>query len=420
MSPRTIARSATFVVAMLAVYACAPAPAHGDEDSARAPLSAVPDSRDVPESPDTTFEAAALVTGKPCDTVATAAEEIAEQATATVPLVEGLTLGHIWVGPDSGTTDFDHECLSQVTAVEPNRVVLLSRCADPRDSSGVRRRTQLCRADLRDGAIYRTEFGVRIPDLVVGSTLGVLSRRAFRELRDRGSTHIRQVHLRASTWQDGAAAPDPDATVYVTEDVAGELRRTRTGTTRIQLNDSLVELPVIYADITLHDLEEKKADQLEHFIVLDDARVPIVLDNQRVSTAAGIRIVRITWPERRSIERDLERARESVVYGIYFDYNSAVLRAESDLVLQEIAEVLRAHADWTLRIEGHTDSIGGAAFNQDLSVRRAQAVRTALGERFGIDVSRLSTSGAGASRPVDRNDTPEGRARNRRVELTRP
>lgn len=402
---------ATVIGATLALHGCAPESAHGDDDPAV-------DSAAPPAA--SAIGPTTLVTGKPCDTVATATQEIAEQEAATIPLVEGLTLGSIWVGPDSGTTDFDHECLTQVTAVEPSRVVFMSRCSDPRDSSGVRRRTQLCRADLRDGAIYRTEFGPRIPDLVAGSTMHVLSRRAFRELRERGSTHLRQVHLMASTWQKGAEAPDPDATVYINEDVSGTLRRTGTGTIKVQLNDSLVELPVLHAEVMLKDLEGNKADQRERFTILDDERVPIVLDNQRESTAAGIRFVRITWPQRTTLERELEEARESVVYGIYFDYNSAVLRAESDIVLEEIAQVLRTHADWTLRIEGHTDSIGGAQFNQDLSVRRAEAVRTALGERHAVDTARLAASGAGASRPVDRNDTPEGRARNRRVELTRP
>jgi outer membrane protein OmpA-like peptidoglycan-associated protein len=365
-------------------------------------------------------ESRTLVTGQPCDPVAGAEAEITEQEAATIPMVAGLTLGYVWVGPDSGTTDFDHECLTQVTAVEAARVVFMSRCADPRDSSGVRRRTQLCRGDLRDGSIYRTEFGARIPDLVAGSTMSVLSRRAFRELRDGGETRFRQVHLLASSWQPGTEAPDPDATVYVQEDVSGMLRRTGNGTVPVQLNDSLVELPVIRAEVVLRDAEGNLPEQRERLTVLDDERLPVVLDNQRESTASGIRFIRVTWPRRTTLERELAEDRASVVYGIFFDYNSAAIRDESEAVLGEIAAVLRTHADWTLRIEGHTDSIGGDAFNRDLSLRRAEAVRAALVERYAIVADRLTTSGAGASRPVETNDTPEGRARNRRVELTRP
>ena len=67
----------------------------------------------------------------------------------------------------------------------------------------------------------------------------------------------------------------------------------------------------------------------------------------------------------------------------------------------------------------HTDNIAGDAFNLDLSKRRAAAVKDDLVERFGIDAARLSTDGHGRSQPADTNDTTEGRARNRRVELVR-
>lgn len=87
--------------------------------------------------------------------------------------------------------------------------------------------------------------------------------------------------------------------------------------------------------------------------------------------------------------------------------------------LREIAELLRRPTDWRLAIEGHTDSIATDRFNLELSARRAAAVKAALTSRHGIVEGRLSTSGAGESRPKARNDTPEGRARNRRVELVR-
>ncbi|HEX4179012.1 MAG TPA: OmpA family protein, partial [Rhizomicrobium sp.] len=70
-------------------------------------------------------------------------------------------------------------------------------------------------------------------------------------------------------------------------------------------------------------------------------------------------------------------------------------------------------------VEGHTDNIGGDTYNLDLSKRRAAAVKNALVTRYHITADRLSTNGYGSSRPVETNDTLEGRARNRRVELTR-
>lgn len=80
---------------------------------------------------------------------------------------------------------------------------------------------------------------------------------------------------------------------------------------------------------------------------------------------------------------------------------------------------MRKHSDWKLAIEGHTDSIGTHSYNLDLSRRRAAAVSRALATSHTIGADRLSSSGAGASRPKDRNDTFEGRARTRRVELVR-
>ena len=72
-----------------------------------------------------------------------------------------------------------------------------------------------------------------------------------------------------------------------------------------------------------------------------------------------------------------------------------------------------------LSIEGHTDNIASDQYNLALSARRAAAVKAALGTQFRIAGARLSTAGFGESSPRDRNDTLEGRARNRRVELVR-
>jgi len=70
-----------------------------------------------------------------------------------------------------------------------------------------------------------------------------------------------------------------------------------------------------------------------------------------------------------------------------------------------------------VKIVGHTDSDGDDKLNLDLSKRRAESVKSALSGQFGIDASRLETEGAGESKPVAANDTPENKAKNRRVEL---
>ena len=95
------------------------------------------------------------------------------------------------------------------------------------------------------------------------------------------------------------------------------------------------------------------------------------------------------------------------------------IRRESEPVLKEIADAMKTNSSWNLSIEGHTNNIGGDQYNQRLSERRAAAVKSALVERYSIDNSRLKTAGFGASRPKENNNTLEGRARNRRVELVR-
>ena len=107
------------------------------------------------------------------------------------------------------------------------------------------------------------------------------------------------------------------------------------------------------------------------------------------------------------------------IYGIYFDFNSATIKPESEAVLQEIAGIMQKNPDWKLYVRGHTDNVGDDNFNLGLSQRRAAAVKDALVTRYKIAPDRLATSGYGASQPIESNKTMEGRARNRRVELQR-
>jgi OmpA-OmpF porin, OOP family len=108
-----------------------------------------------------------------------------------------------------------------------------------------------------------------------------------------------------------------------------------------------------------------------------------------------------------------------VTHGILFDTDSDRLKPESAPVIQSIAKGLETNPNLRLLIEGHTDSVGNAAHNQDLSKRRAEAVKSVLVSQFNIDAARLSTAGLGATKPIDSNDTPQGRSQNRRVELVK-
>jgi OOP family OmpA-OmpF porin len=113
-----------------------------------------------------------------------------------------------------------------------------------------------------------------------------------------------------------------------------------------------------------------------------------------------------------------ERESSLVLEGVYFEYDSAVLAAESRSVLDRVAASLIDWPEVRVQVEGHTDSKGREAYNLALSRRRAEAVRTHLIER-GVAAGRVSVEGYGESRPVDDNGTESGRARNRRVELRR-
>jgi outer membrane protein OmpA-like peptidoglycan-associated protein len=113
----------------------------------------------------------------------------------------------------------------------------------------------------------------------------------------------------------------------------------------------------------------------------------------------------------------IARSGSIAIYGIHFDFDSDAIKPESTPTLSEIAQLLTSQPALRLRIIGHTDNKGSAAYNLDLSDRRAESVVDALVAGYGIASDRLAATGAGLTEPIDTNDTEEGRARNRRVEL---
>jgi len=108
-----------------------------------------------------------------------------------------------------------------------------------------------------------------------------------------------------------------------------------------------------------------------------------------------------------------------VSYGILFDTDKAEMKPESYGTVSDVAKVLQDNPEVRIRIVGHTDGDGDEKHNLDLSKRRAEAVKKALTGQFGIDGARIETDGKGEDEPVASNDTSEGKAKNRRVELIR-
>ena len=119
-----------------------------------------------------------------------------------------------------------------------------------------------------------------------------------------------------------------------------------------------------------------------------------------------------------AMEQALQTKERFDLYGLRFDSDQSTIPAGAQPLLDDIATTLKNFPEWHLRIVGHTDATGDPEPNEALSLERANAIKAALVER-GIDEQRLATAGAGEKRPVTGNDTAEGRALNRRVELIR-
>lgn len=139
------------------------------------------------------------------------------------------------------------------------------------------------------------------------------------------------------------------------------------------------------------------------------------------SQTGNLQVVQITYAAMKQpqIEDALKQSGRAEVHGIYFDFGSATIKPESEPALKEIGDAVAKNPSWMLSVEGHTDNIGGDAANMELSKRRADAVKQALTTQYHVSPAKLTTAGFGATRPKESNDTPEGRARNRRVELVK-
>jgi outer membrane protein OmpA-like peptidoglycan-associated protein len=347
----------------------------------------------------------------------------AVQAPSQIPLCAGLTIVTAIDRPEG-----DYESIKTVVETGERGLTLAYSAQVPTERGSLRnwkmRRTVL-RQDLGTATLYAHYFNSRGPQAIPGSTALGASTAVLRSLKRTGAAELGIIAAGNSGYP---ADRTGNPSIYDYEETF-KLRRVGTGTVpvRVTVNDTIVSLPAVHAQGSY------LGDKAE-FLFLDDEENPLALQ-YRFATGGGteagqLRVVKISYrcagPTRSAsderiarLERALREQRRAVVYDLYFDFNRDVIREESEPTLREIAEVLRRNPDWKLSIEGHTDNVASDRYNLELSSRRAAAVKAALGTRFGIAGSRLTTSGAGESRPQDRNDTVEGRARNRRVELVR-
>ncbi|HXN49120.1 MAG TPA: OmpA family protein [Bryobacteraceae bacterium] len=332
-------------------------------------------------------------------------------------------------------------------------------------------------ADLESGAIYQQNFVEKSAETIPGATSIGTSAAVLRALKTKGEAQVSVSNSYPGLELSADRSKFPNYYSYL---VAGTLERVGSGAVRVRVlvNDQLVELPAIQAQgdfvgdkDEFFFLDDERNPLTLSFRLGIGGIKPLTPEQaafcktmaKASSSAANyigggrcdkpngadrdtLRVVKISCrcegpadgPSAGNsggggggmpggagaggagaIERALADTGKADVYSIYFTFNSDAIREESEPTLKEIAEVLRRHAGWKLRVGGHTDGVGGDQYNLDLSRRRAVAVRDALVKRYAIDAGRLAAAGFGKSQPKDTNETLEGRARNRRVELVR-
>jgi outer membrane protein OmpA-like peptidoglycan-associated protein len=120
-----------------------------------------------------------------------------------------------------------------------------------------------------------------------------------------------------------------------------------------------------------------------------------------------------------ALAQGLKATGHVALYGIHFDTGKAVVKPESKPALEEVAKLLRSDPALKLWVVGHTDSVGRVDDNMRLAQARAEAVAAELAGAYGVAAVRLQGYGVGPLAPVSGNDSDEGRAKNRRVELVR-
>jgi outer membrane protein OmpA-like peptidoglycan-associated protein len=391
----------------------------------------------------------------------------ADQNGPAIPLCPGLTI--VTAVRQKGG---DYESIKTIQSVTNLGVRLkysLERLVDDLFSTGpptllkavVYRTVQ--RRDLDAAFLYEQQFSSELPETVPETTAIGTSAAVLNALKTKGEAKL-GIFI-AYSQKKPSIDRNTHPNVYDNQMIA---TITRVGKTPVMMpvlvNDRLVPLPTIQAS---GDFFGDKSE----FFFLDDPANPLTLKfrvgiggGQRAITpeeAKGtnmephalpydkdvLQVVKIsyqcdgvpastassgpapTMADRGAVatagagggglERALSESKQADIYSIYFSFNSDQLREESEPTVKEIADVMRRHPDWKIVVNGHTDNIGGDQPNLDLSKRRAAAVRDALVKRYGIAPDRLTTSGFGRAQPKDTNDTIEGRARNRRVELIR-
>lgn len=190
---------------------------------------------------------------------------------------------------------------------------------------------------------------------------------------------------------------------------------------RISANPSLQSDPEEKDKITVllsnhsHEFNDSEiillANYIKHLEKLDSLNTIAIVKAQGDSIA----LAKVTEPIK---EYHLEEEKEIEKYEklIFFNFDSSTLKPESFTPLDEAVKILKSYVNLSFVIEGHTDNVGSDAYNMALSKRRAASVKRYIISK-GIPASRITSVGYGEEKPIDTNETDEGRAKNRRVEI---
>jgi outer membrane protein OmpA-like peptidoglycan-associated protein len=313
------------------------------------------------------------------------------------------------------------------------------KAASPK-TQNVRATRKILRDDLENAHEYAQDFSPRLPVNLPGTTSLGVSAGVLNELKTKGESLLtyQATGLKGALGNligglggmAGGMGNAPGGQDKQAEDamkdlqkmskVSCTLKRTdgKTYSFPVLVNGVRTQLPAVRATCRSDEGEDAE------FYFLDDAQNPLSL-TWKLGASDRLQVIKLEYvPDKtarvsKELEQKLENKEKVQVYGIYFDFASAKIKPESKPTLDEIAGVMKAHPDWKLNVDGHTDNVGTDPGNLELSKQRAAAVKDVLVAEYHIGAERLDTNGFGASRPVEANSTMEGRARNRRVELSR-
>jgi outer membrane protein OmpA-like peptidoglycan-associated protein len=273
------------------------------------------------------------------------------------------------------------------------------------DTRGITAQRLVRTADRRNAHSYLIGFDPRVPRVIPNTTSLGISSEALQQLRSSGVTAMSLMYdTRLST-------------------ISGSLTLVNdNGRLPVLVENQIVSIPVL---IARGNFQNGARSASGYFYFVSDIKNPIAIEYSiRMSWEKALRTTRTVRvsagrSEQAAMEQTLRTLRKLDVYGIHFDFDKATIRPAAKSLIADIAKTLKNNPAWTIRITGHTDAIGRPEYNLDLSSRRAEAVKQAIARNHGINPARISTAGAGSTKPKASNATLQGRAQNRRVELTR-